>query len=645
MTAKVVYTEFVNLKSIQGELKTDSLQHFAALCAASYAQKKAQPLCVPDVLPGNRRASGVEPISASAIFLDFDKPQLTARECAQRLKKLGASFVLYPTYSWTEAQPKYRIVLPFGAPQDIVTRRNLIARMEKVLPGIAPESYDSKRGYFVGRNGRSAPDPVWFEKLPAEQVQWPAADPAPKEARVARGISGNPAQLAQTLVAKAGHKLVDGEGRWSAVEYLATRVSARNYSELECYALLDELVGRYFDASAVTPEDRSKWNARIAYWLAKDKPLQALRARPEERIVPTFNDLPTTFSIGELMKMDLPPTEWVVEDLLPPGLALLAGPPKIGKSTLAYDLAMAVASGSKFLDHWATRKAPVIYYDLESGHHLIKEKVVALLRVRKHDVRKWKLSFSLVSPAGAAAVAQVRADLQANPATRLLVVDIFARFRDAAQEARERKNAYLLEHEIMTQFQAVCMDYPNLCVLLVHHTNKRSTDTTTWQDAISGTQGIAGGTHTNLVLSSPVKPGLSEEDRQLMRQYVILHGAGKRVHEFEQTLAKAGDGCTWRVSELTPGQVKAGSVQRDILAVVSSNPEVIWPAPAIAQALGKNLNTVRELTRRMTQQGMLKTTGKGFILPQNAETAKRVASQEEIFGPAASANRPVRKQK
>jgi hypothetical protein len=639
MTAQVVYTEFPNVKTTQGALKQQSLEEFAAACALSYARKQQQPLCVPDVLPDNRRTSGVEPLSASAVFLDFDKPGLSAPEAAKALRKLKASFVIYPTFSWKADAPKYRIVLPFAAPQEILARRNLIARMEKVLPGIAPESYDAKRGYFVGKNGQlGAPPPLVNAQLPAEQVAWPDAEPAPPEPRQLYGLSGNPAQKAQELVHQYGHKLRDGEGRWSAVEYLATRVSARNYSELQCYALLDELTGRYFDSSEVTPDNRAAWNKRIAYWLAKDKPRLALRAMRETRVEPTFGNLPTTFSIGELQAMDLPPTEWIVEGLLPPGLALLAGPPKIGKSTLAYDLAMAVAAGTKFLDHWETRKSPVIYYDLESGHHLIKEKVLALLRARKHDPKKskWKLSFSLVAPTGAGAVVQVRADLEANPETRLLVVDIFARFRDASQEARERRNAYLLEHEIMTQFQAICMDYPNLCILLVHHTNKRSTDTTTWQDSISRTQGIAGGTHTNVVLASPSKPGLSEDDRELMRQYLIMHGAGKRVKEFEITIAKSGDGCTWRVSAMTPSQVKAGAVQRDILAVVSSSAEVIWPAAAIAHALGKNLNTVRELARRMAQQGQLKTTGKGFIIPQHLKSATRVATERDIYGTQAS---------
>lgn len=55
---------------------------------------------------------------------------------------------------------------------------------------------------------------------------------------------------------------------------------------------------------------------------------------------------------------------WVVEDLMPAGLHLLTGAPKIGKSWLVLDLALAVSAGRPFWGY-ATRRCGVLYLALE----------------------------------------------------------------------------------------------------------------------------------------------------------------------------------------------------------------------------------------------------------------------------------------
>ena len=52
-----------------------------------------------------------------------------------------------------------------------------------------------------------------------------------------------------------------------------------------------------------------------------------------------------TVTARELYEMKLLPTRFVVDGLLPRGLHIFAGPPKVGKSWLLLQLALAVASG------------------------------------------------------------------------------------------------------------------------------------------------------------------------------------------------------------------------------------------------------------------------------------------------------------
>ena len=53
-----------------------------------------------------------------------------------------------------------------------------------------------------------------------------------------------------------------------------------------------------------------------------------------------------------------PPLSWVVPDLIPEGMTLLVGGPKIGKSWLSLDIALAVASGGRALGSVRTGPAP-----------------------------------------------------------------------------------------------------------------------------------------------------------------------------------------------------------------------------------------------------------------------------------------------
>ena len=69
--------------------------------------------------------------------------------------------------------------------------------------------------------------------------------------------------------------------------------------------------------------------------------------------------------------VDYEPISFLVEDLLPPGLHLLAGAPKIGKSWLALWLCLQVAQG-KPLWNFSTRPCEVLYLCLEDSFQRIR---------------------------------------------------------------------------------------------------------------------------------------------------------------------------------------------------------------------------------------------------------------------------------
>lgn len=73
-----------------------------------------------------------------------------------------------------------------------------------------------------------------------------------------------------------------------------------------------------------------------------------------------------TYTMQELYQQPLEPVEYLVDGLLAPGMYILGGSPKVGKSWMALQLCLAVCGGSAFLGR-ATRKSEVLYLAPEDG--------------------------------------------------------------------------------------------------------------------------------------------------------------------------------------------------------------------------------------------------------------------------------------
>ena len=73
-----------------------------------------------------------------------------------------------------------------------------------------------------------------------------------------------------------------------------------------------------------------------------------------------------TYTMQQLYAQPLEPVEYLVDGLLAPGLYILGGSPKVGKSWMALQLCLAVCGGLAFLGRKTTR-AEVLYLALEDG--------------------------------------------------------------------------------------------------------------------------------------------------------------------------------------------------------------------------------------------------------------------------------------
>jgi energy-coupling factor transporter ATP-binding protein EcfA2 len=72
------------------------------------------------------------------------------------------------------------------------------------------------------------------------------------------------------------------------------------------------------------------------------------------------------YTAKQVAELDVPPTPYFVEDLVPrDGITLLHGPPGVGKSTLLWTMAEDMARGRMFLGEFKTKRAMSLYVNID----------------------------------------------------------------------------------------------------------------------------------------------------------------------------------------------------------------------------------------------------------------------------------------
>lgn len=195
-----------------------------------------------------------------------------------------------------------------------------------------------------------------------------------------------------------------------------------------------------------------------------------------------------TIDANTLQSVDYEPISFLVEDLLPPGLHLLAGAPKIGKSWLALWLCLQVAQGHP-LWNFSTRPCEVLYLCLEDSFQRIQSRLFDLTEDAPSTLHFAVMSEQLHN----GLVGQMEQFLQEHPTTGLVVIDTLQRIRSTGNEA----NPYANDYRDIGVLKALA-DRHRIAVLLIHHLRKMNDDDP--MNMISGTTGLSGATDSNFVL-------------------------------------------------------------------------------------------------------------------------------------------------
>ena len=196
-----------------------------------------------------------------------------------------------------------------------------------------------------------------------------------------------------------------------------------------------------------------------------------------------------TLSMPELYDTEFPVPQPIIQDLLYPGLYILAGAPKIGKSFLVAQLAYHIARGEQ-LWSYPVQQSSVLYLALEDKYSRLQQRLVRMFDMEVTD----KLHMAIAAQElGNGLEEQLSSFIEKNPDVRLIIIDTLQKIRSAQDEkcnyARDYNNAAKLKD---------FADKHGICLVLVHHTRKQQSEDSF--EMISGSNGLFGAADGAMVL-------------------------------------------------------------------------------------------------------------------------------------------------
>ena len=207
-----------------------------------------------------------------------------------------------------------------------------------------------------------------------------------------------------------------------------------------------------------------------------------------------------TLDGNSLMAQEFPPLCFSVEKILPHGLFILAGSPKIGKSWLSLDLCKNVATGGKLWDFNA-EQGDVLYLALEDNYNRLQKRLSKMLAVESEqpDISRLHMttsSFGLQD----GLLEQIHNFVTAHPGTSLIAIDTLEHIRNGEQTS----NLYACDYRDMTRLREITNKYP-VTLLLIHHTRKMYDPDPL--NTISGSTGLIGAVDGVFVLEKAKRTG------------------------------------------------------------------------------------------------------------------------------------------
>ena len=276
-----------------------------------------------------------------------------------------------------------------------------------------------------------------------------------------------------------------------------------------------------------------------------------------------------TINAEDLQNRTYEPTPFLVEELLPEGLHILAGAPKIGKSWLALWLCLCVAQGQA-LWNFATTQGEALYLSLEDSFQRIQTRLFDLTEDAPPT-----LHFAIMADTLKHGLEQQQIEqfLAEHPTTKLVVIDTLQRVRSTGSDS----NLYANDYQEIGLLKKLA-DKRHIAILLIHHLRKLHDDDP--MNMISGSTGLSGAADSTFVLQKSSR----------LANIASLHCTGRDIPDRTLKLEFGEDDHVWKLledSKTCSTTSKISMLQIEILlsGLLQKEPEISAPAKALLEKI------------------------------------------------------------
>lgn len=238
-----------------------------------------------------------------------------------------------------------------------------------------------------------------------------------------------------------------------------------------------------------------------------------------------------------LWDLEFDAQRFCVRNLLPQGLCILGGAPKIGKSWLVLDWCIRIAKGEPIWE-LDTAQGTTLYLCLEDTLQRVQHRVYCM----SEEATSNTYFATAVGTLADDLEEQISSFLRSHPDTVLVVVDTFQMVRGNGNDP-----SYGSDYQDMQKLKRIA-DNHGITILLVHHLRKQGDRDPV--NRLSGTTGISGAVDAVFIL----------DKKERAQNTALLVCTGRDIEYRELELKFSKERCVW-----------------DLLSDSAANPEMLLP--------------------------------------------------------------------
>lgn len=315
-----------------------------------------------------------------------------------------------------------------------------------------------------------------------------------------------------------------------------------------------------------------------------------------------------TITAEDLQNRTYEPTPFLVDELIPEGLHILAGAPKIGKSWLALWLCLCVSQGQP-LWNFVTTQGEVLYLSLEDSLQRIQTRLFDLTEDAPPT-----LHFAIMADTLKRGLEQqIEQFLAEHPTTKLVVIDTLQRVRSTGSDS----NLYANDYQDIGLLKKLA-DKQHIAILLIHHLRKLHDDDP--MNMISGSTGLSGAADSTFVL----------QKNSRLANVASLHCTGRDIPDRTLKLEFGEEDHVWKLLEdsktcSSASKISALQLVHLFSALLSADPEYTGTPSALSAKIDPDgsLGITPKKVTRLVRESVAALRGNGILADTYRSNGKR----------------------